>query len=92
MPHQAAIAYAERLREAVQRTLSAEFAAAPTVSIGLATYPDDAANMRDLIAHADRHLYEAKRLGRDRVVGNTGAPSGRDDGTRMSEQPGNETG
>lgn len=70
MPHPAAIAYADRLRASVQRTLAAEFAAAPTVSIGLASYPDDAGNMRELTAHADRHLYEAKRQGRDRVVGN----------------------
>ncbi|WP_089174838.1 GGDEF domain-containing protein [Bosea sp. AS-1] len=70
MPHAAALAYAERMRTAVRGTLAREFAAAPTVSIGVATFPDDAANIRDLLAHADVHLYEAKRLGRDRVVGN----------------------
>lgn len=80
MPHNAALAYAERMRVAVHGTLSREFAAAPTVSIGVATFPDDAASIRDLLIHADAHLYEAKRLGRDRVVGNAGelrkAPAG----------------
>lgn len=92
LPHPAAIAYAERLRAAVQRTLSAEFAASPTVSIGLATYPEDAASMRDLIAHADRHLYEAKRLGRDRVVGNAGPVGGRDGDIRLREKSGGDAG
>jgi diguanylate cyclase (GGDEF)-like protein len=70
MPHDAALAYAERMRVTVHGTLAREFAAAPTISIGVATFPDDAANIRDLLAHADAHLYAAKRLGRDRVVGN----------------------
>lgn len=70
MPHAAALAHAERMRVAVHRTLAQEFAAAPTISIGVATFPDDAPTLRDLLAHADRHLYDAKRRGRDRVVGN----------------------
>lgn len=70
MPHETALASAERMRLAVQGTLAQEFAAAPTVSIGVATFPDDAGDIRSLVAHADAHLYEAKRLGRDRVVGN----------------------
>lgn len=70
MPHSAALASAERMRLAIHRTLAQEFAAAPTVSIGVATCPDDATDIRDLVAHADAHLYEAKAQGRDRVVGN----------------------
>lgn len=70
MLHPTAVASAERMRLAVHRTLAQEFAAAPTVSIGIATFPDDAGTIRDLVAHADAHLYEAKRQGRDRVVGN----------------------
>lgn len=70
MPHSAALASADRMRLAVHRTLAQEFAAAPTVSIGVATCPDDASNIRDLVGHADAHLYQAKAQGRDRVVGN----------------------
>jgi diguanylate cyclase (GGDEF) domain len=70
MSHTVAIASAERMRLALHQTLAREFAAAPTVSIGVATFPDDAGTIRDLVAHADAHLYEAKRQGRDRVVGN----------------------
>lgn len=39
-----------------------------TVSIGVATYPEDAVNMEDLINHADIALYKAKNQGRNRVV------------------------
>ena len=37
------------------------------VSIGVASYPDMAANMDDLVARADAALYAAKRAGKDRV-------------------------
>lgn len=39
-----------------------------TVSIGVATYPEDALNMEDLINHADIALYKAKNQGRNRVI------------------------
>ena len=39
-----------------------------TVSIGVASYPEDAGSMEDLIDAADCALYEAKRGGRDRVA------------------------
>jgi diguanylate cyclase (GGDEF)-like protein len=70
MSHDAALAAAERMRAAVCQTLAQEFEAEPTISIGVATFPDDAASVRDLVAHADAHLYEAKRQGRNRVIGN----------------------
>lgn len=38
-----------------------------TVSIGVATFPQDAATKDELIAAADSRMYRAKRLGRDRV-------------------------
>jgi diguanylate cyclase (GGDEF)-like protein len=39
----------------------------PTVSQGIATFPDDVADARQLVDMADRVLYEAKELGRDQV-------------------------
>lgn len=40
-----------------------------TISIGLAVYEGTAATDSDLISQADQHLYEAKRAGKNRVVG-----------------------
>jgi diguanylate cyclase (GGDEF)-like protein len=37
------------------------------VSIGVASFPDMAAEMDDLVARADAALYAAKRAGKDRV-------------------------
>jgi len=39
-----------------------------TISIGVATYPESAETKESLLEAADRALYAAKRLGRDRVV------------------------
>jgi diguanylate cyclase (GGDEF)-like protein len=38
-----------------------------TVSIGVATYPEDGSNLKKIVKHADQALYEAKKTGRDRV-------------------------
>jgi diguanylate cyclase (GGDEF)-like protein len=40
-----------------------------TVSIGVASWPDDGAEVEDVVACADERLYEAKHRGRDRTVG-----------------------
>ncbi len=38
-----------------------------TVSVGVATFPDDASNREELIEKADRALYKAKATGRNKV-------------------------
>jgi diguanylate cyclase (GGDEF)-like protein len=51
------------------RTVLAQLVGDPllTVSVGIATSPEDGAGAESLLAHADRALYGAKRSGRDRV-------------------------
>ncbi len=64
---------AENLRGAVERVLrktprTERAGAAPvTVSIGVASFPDDAQADLELIRIADQRLYEAKRSGKNRV-------------------------
>ena len=60
-PKEAALVVAERLRqlfEAKERV---------TVSVGVATFPDDAEFPSQLVARADRALYLAKARGRNCV-------------------------
>jgi diguanylate cyclase (GGDEF)-like protein/putative nucleotidyltransferase with HDIG domain len=63
----AALAVAERLR----LTVRSEFADLPlliSVSVGVAASGDDIASAAELMRAANRSLYAAKRLGRDRCV------------------------
>ena len=39
-----------------------------TISLGVASYPEDAQNARELLIKADQALYQAKKQGRNRVV------------------------
>jgi diguanylate cyclase (GGDEF)-like protein len=75
LPPAGAMHLAERLRSTVQDVLAREFEAAPTVSIGVATAPEDATTLPDLLNRADSRLYVAKRQGRNRVVGALGGES-----------------
>ena len=65
---------AERLRQAVAGTAFPGFADDPemvvlkTISLGVATLPEDAGDAAMLVTRADQSLYEAKRGGRNRVM------------------------
>jgi len=65
-PKAGALTYASRIREVIA---GHEFPhGSVTVSLGVASLPEDAAVGDDLVVAADRALYEAKRLGRNRVA------------------------
>lgn len=66
---QAAVAMAESIRRAVEEAgmVKDGIALAPTISIGVATYPHDGQRLLDLVAAADRALYQAKAAGRNQV-------------------------
>jgi diguanylate cyclase (GGDEF)-like protein len=69
LPHGTAIIAGERLRLGVA-ALSIEGVSVPiTASVGVASFPEDGASLPALFATADARLYQAKRHGRDRVVG-----------------------
>jgi len=57
----------ERVRQAVAR-LTAKDRAPVTITVGVASFPADAADKNDLIAAADTALYFGKQSGEDRVV------------------------
>jgi len=61
----------ERIRQAVEQIVIADETVASdirvTVSIGLAVFPDMASNPEELIRNADKALYLAKHLGKNRV-------------------------
>jgi diguanylate cyclase (GGDEF)-like protein len=69
LPHGTAIIAGERLRLGVA-ALTIEGVSVPiTASVGVASFPEDGASLPALFATADARLYQAKRHGRDRVVG-----------------------
>ena len=46
-----------------------------TFSAGVAAFPEAGLTVETLLKAADRHLYTAKRLGKNRVVGDDGIPA-----------------
>lgn len=63
-----AIDVAERVREAVREARDpGRRRSGIRCSVGVATFPDDAADRDELLLAADRALYAAKRAGRDRT-------------------------
>jgi diguanylate cyclase (GGDEF)-like protein len=69
-PKTQAAEVAEKLRGAVRTSAhrAGRFGERLTVSIGVATFPEDAKVARGLVDMADAALYAAKAAGRDRVV------------------------
>jgi diguanylate cyclase (GGDEF)-like protein len=61
----------ERIREMIANdAVILQAAATPiTVSVGVASWPADGSTATELLATADRRLFDAKRAGRNRVVG-----------------------
>ncbi len=65
-----ALRVCERIREAIENQKIAIKGAGKkscSVSIGVSTYPSDAEGIIDLIQNADKALYRAKQLGKNRV-------------------------
>lgn len=88
--HDQATVLASRL---VEQISDAPFAGQPplslTVSVGVATLPDDGSTAEELLARADARMYEAKRDGRSRVVSvdlTRDAQLMLDEGTRLIER------
>ena len=67
----AAVDTAERIRSGIRAENTND--GAISVSIGVATFPDDAGSKAELLDKADWAMYVAKRAGRDRVVAFKGA-------------------
>ncbi len=66
-----AIAIAERIRLAIDKHTfikdDSRVSHKLTISVGIATYPEDAQNKSDLIKFCDMKMYEAKKLGKNKV-------------------------
>jgi diguanylate cyclase (GGDEF)-like protein len=67
-----AIRLAERLRRSAEASAPSQnngrsFVSGYTISLGVATYPDDAASIEELLLAADNAELTAKRLGKNRV-------------------------
>jgi len=66
-PKSGAVEYAERIRATVEEHVFS-LGAKVTMSLGVASLPEDVATGDDLIRAADEALYVAKRLGRNQVA------------------------
>lgn len=70
-PSQHAVVVAERIRKAVEDTefiINNDISIHITISIGIASYPDNIDDPNILREYADRALYNAKESGRNKVV------------------------
>ena len=68
-----AYSIAERIRQAIEKYHFLNEEIFPhkklTLSLGIATFPDDASLKDKLLEHADKSLYDAKRQGKNRICG-----------------------
>ena len=68
--YEGALLFCERLRQSIEAThfTNGEDAIRLTISIGFTTYPEtEKINAREMVRRADHALYQAKRMGRNRV-------------------------
>jgi diguanylate cyclase (GGDEF)-like protein len=73
-----AMQVAERMRQAVETRINSGERTWPnkvTVSIGVATFPEDGKSGEQVLTSADQAMYVAKRQGRNRVIGARGPVS-----------------
>ena len=66
-----AVVIAERIRKEISKEPFYAFGNKKfniTVTLGVATYPEDAKNRDELVGKADKAMYEGKMTGRDKVV------------------------
>jgi len=71
LPHttkQGSVKLAERIRKAVENEFIQGEYPGSTVSIGTATYPDDATTIKELYIAADDAMFAAKEVGKNRVI------------------------
>jgi two-component system, cell cycle response regulator len=80
---QGAVQLAERIRQDMmaQQFQSKQGQFGSTLSLGVATFPEDGTDQSTLIEHADQALYHAKHSGRNRVVAYGALPQTRGDPT-----------
>ena len=66
-----AMQVAERMRESVELKINegTRWTQRITVSVGVATFPEDGATAETVLEAADQALYVAKRQGRNKVIG-----------------------
>src|SRR5581483_11582325 len=69
LSHAQALVAGERIRSRVETTPVPQLARPVTVSIGIATSPDDGVDLTELFSVADGRLYGAKETGRNRILG-----------------------
>lgn len=76
LDHPAALDLAEVLRRTTARAEHSDSGAIVTISVGVATGPEDGRDLYTLFAAAEERLQQAKAAGRDRVVGRSGVVQG----------------
>jgi diguanylate cyclase (GGDEF)-like protein len=68
-PREGAAEVAERIRAAVEKkAFTGNAAGATTVSLGVASFPRDGADLNDLVSATERALDQARRRGPNRVA------------------------